>query len=91
MHARELIDWEEPKFPKVKIIYNKPKMEKLQKRKQINGMVERGHGVPLSETLDEDYSSGPAVSYSESCVHFGNADASDWTGYILVFWYLDSS
>ncbi|KAL0905016.1 hypothetical protein M5K25_027187 [Dendrobium thyrsiflorum] len=80
LHAREPINWEEPKFAKVKIIYSKPKVEKLQKRKKISGMVENKYEISLSETLDEDASSGPAISYSESCAHFGNTDASDWTG-----------
>ncbi|KAI0489155.1 hypothetical protein KFK09_028997 [Dendrobium nobile] len=80
LHAREPINWEEPKFAKVKIIYSKPKVEKLQKRKKMIGVVENKYEISLSETLEEDASSGPAISYSESCAHFGNTDAIDWTG-----------
>ncbi|XP_020688053.2 GATA transcription factor 26 [Dendrobium catenatum] len=80
LHAREPINWEEPKFAKVKIIYSKPKVEKLQKRKKMIGVVENKYEISLSETLEEDASSGPAISYSESCAHFGNTDANDWTG-----------
>lgn len=91
LHAREQINWEEPKVARLKSVYIKPKEEKLQKRKLASAIVENEYEIQVSasdqnsiRTLDEDASnrssSGPAISYSESCAHFGNADACDWTG-----------
>ncbi|KAK1262083.1 GATA transcription factor 26 [Acorus gramineus] len=67
------------------------KEPKLYKRKQWN-VIEEGEGEGearhcdqnFRKVLDEDTSnrssSGSAISCSESCAHFGSAEASDWTG-----------
>lgn len=68
---------------------NKNKEVKLVKRKQHPDSVVVGadysHG--FRKVTDEDASnrssSGSAISNSESCAHFGSADASDLTGWIL--------
>ncbi|XP_020586193.1 GATA transcription factor 26-like isoform X2 [Phalaenopsis equestris] len=90
LHAREKNEWEEPKFAKMKSISLKNKETKLLKRKKMCGIVETEYEMRFSE-LDENYartfdgnasnrsSSGSAISYSESCAHFGVADGSDWT------------
>lgn len=68
---------------------NKNKEVKLVKRKRHPDSVGVGadysHG--FRKVVDEDTSnrssSGSAVSNTESCAHFGSADASDLTGRIL--------
>ncbi|XP_068649969.1 GATA transcription factor 26-like [Aristolochia californica] len=90
LHARaDLIESEDFKGSKMKSISIKIKEQKLQKRKysDVNSEVE---GVtPLSDqsfrkVVEEDMSnrssSGSAISYSESCVHFGGTDGGEWTG-----------
>ncbi|KAI0520150.1 hypothetical protein KFK09_007621 [Dendrobium nobile] len=91
LHARELSEWEEPKVVKMKNISLKSKEHRLNKRKQMHGIVENECEMRFSE-LDQNYvrtfegnasnrsSSGSAISYSESCANFGVADASDLTG-----------
>ncbi|KAL0923295.1 hypothetical protein M5K25_007346 [Dendrobium thyrsiflorum] len=91
LHARELSEWGEPKVAKMKNISLKSKEHKLNKRKQMHGIVENECEMRFSE-LDQNYvrtfegnasnrsSSGSAISYSESCANFAVADASDLTG-----------
>ncbi|KAL0913458.1 hypothetical protein M5K25_016921 [Dendrobium thyrsiflorum] len=91
LHAREPIEWEEPKVTKMKSISFKTTEQKLQKRKHMNGIVENVRRIPFSES-DQNYirtfegdasnrsSSGSAISCSESCANFGAVDASDCTG-----------
>lgn len=91
LHAREPIEWEEPKVTKMKSISFKTTEQKLQKRKHMKGIVENVRKIPFSES-DQSYirtfegdvsnrsSSGSAISYSESCANFGAVDASDCTG-----------
>ncbi|KAK1305533.1 GATA transcription factor 26 [Acorus calamus] len=76
---------------KISKLKNMPvkKEPKLYKRKQWN-VIEEGEGEArhcdqnFRKVLDEDTSnrssSGSAISCSESCAHFGSAEASDWTG-----------
>ncbi|KAK8916771.1 GATA transcription factor 26 [Platanthera zijinensis] len=91
LHAREPINWEMPEVARAKNTSNKLKEEKLKKRKLISVMVENDYEIQFSESgqnsirnLDEDSSnrssSGPAISYSESCAYFGNNETCDWTG-----------
>ncbi|XP_068634498.1 GATA transcription factor 26-like [Aristolochia californica] len=90
LHARaDLIESEDFKSSKMKTISLKTKEQNLQKRKysDVNSEVE---GVtPLSDqsfrkVVEEDMSnrssSGSAISYSESCAHFGGTDGGEWTG-----------
>ncbi|KAI0500279.1 hypothetical protein KFK09_018491 [Dendrobium nobile] len=91
LHAREPIEWEEPKVTKMKSISFKTTEQKLQKRKHMNGIVEKVRQIPFSES-DQNYirtfegdasnrsSSGSAISCSESCANFCAVDASDCTG-----------
>lgn len=91
MHARELIpDSEEFKAARVnKSVSFKPKEQKLPKKKLMNASSEIGHEMQccdqnFKKIREEDpsnrSSSGSAISFSESCAHFGTADASDLTG-----------
>ncbi|XP_073111725.1 GATA transcription factor 27-like isoform X2 [Elaeis guineensis] len=89
MHAREPIDSEELKVPKVKSISFKSKEQKLHKKKQSVITLESEREMPYSgqnfrKIADGDpsnrSSSGSVISYSESCAHFGTTDASDMTG-----------
>lgn len=89
LHARELIDSEEYKVPKVKSISFKPKDKKPQKIKQSDYAVENEREMPYSDQnfrkivewdTSNRSSSGSATSYSESCAHFGTAEASEVTG-----------
>ncbi|KAG0453006.1 hypothetical protein HPP92_025368 [Vanilla planifolia] len=93
-HAREPIHCEEPRIAKRKCISYKTKEQKLQKRKQINDLVEYDHEILFSKpeqncllTFECDASnrssSGSATSYSESCANFNTTDASDWAGSVL--------
>ncbi|CAA6657134.1 unnamed protein product [Spirodela intermedia] len=86
LHARENIDLKDIRLPKIK-----PNEHKLHKRKQTdcNLQAEHEHEITISDenfhkALEEDTSnrssSGSAISYSESCSHFGGVDASDPTG-----------
>lgn len=86
LHARENIDLKEIRLPKIK-----PSEHKLHKRKQTdcNLQAEQEHEITVSDqnfhkALEEDTSnrssSGSAISYSESCSHFGGVDGSDPTG-----------
>ncbi|KAJ0961822.1 hypothetical protein J5N97_029650 [Dioscorea zingiberensis] len=89
MHARELPDSEELKVARVKSVSFRPKEQKLPKKKPMNGSMEIGHEMQccdqnFKKIREEDpsnrSSSGSAISFSESCVHFGTTDASDFTG-----------
>lgn len=91
LHAREPIEFEEPKVTKMRSISFKNKEHKFLKRKKMNGIVENEYGMPFSESdpnchrtfecnASNRSSSGSAISYSESCANFKAADASDWTG-----------
>ncbi|XP_008786183.2 LOW QUALITY PROTEIN: GATA transcription factor 27-like [Phoenix dactylifera] len=89
MHAREPIDSEELKVTKAKSISLKPKEQKLHKKKQSITTLGSEREIPYSDQnfrkiVDGDTSnrssSGSAISYSESCAHFGTTDASDMTG-----------
>ncbi|KAM5573102.1 GATA transcription factor 26 [Rosa sericea] len=88
LHARaEPEDYEDHRVSRMKSMsINKNKEVKLVKRKQHPDSVVVGadysHG--FRKVVDEDTSnrssSGSAVSNTESCAHFGSADASDLTG-----------
>ncbi|XP_010933571.1 GATA transcription factor 26 isoform X2 [Elaeis guineensis] len=89
MHAREPIDSEELKVTKAKSISLKSKEQKLHKKKQSITTLGSEREIPYSDQnfrkiADGDTSnrssSGSAISYSESCAHFGTTDASDMTG-----------
>ncbi|XP_072983889.1 GATA transcription factor 27-like [Typha latifolia] len=89
IHAREAIDSEEINVTKVKSISFKPKEQKLPKKKQNNAILENEREMPFCDQnfrkivegdTSNRSSSGSAISYSESCGHFGTADASDLTG-----------
>ncbi|XP_039142067.1 LOW QUALITY PROTEIN: GATA transcription factor 26-like [Dioscorea cayenensis subsp. rotundata] len=96
MHARELIpDSEEFKAARVnKSVSFKPKEQKLPKKKADNASSEIGHEMQccdqnFKKIREEDpsnrSSSGSAISFSESCAHFGTADASDLTAQSIVW------
>jgi len=103
LHARlDPDDYEEHRVTRVKTISLKKKDEKLNKRKlnydnTMDGEYTADYSQGFRKSLDEDASnrssSGSAISNSESCAQFGNADASDLTGemlnYILVNFSLD--
>lgn len=91
LHAREPINWEMPEVARARSTSNKLEEEKLRKRKLISVMVENDYEIQFSDSgqnsirnLDEDASnrssSGPEISYSESCAYFGNNETCDWTG-----------
>ncbi|XP_077244847.1 GATA transcription factor 27-like [Tasmannia lanceolata] len=89
LHARADLGSVDYKVPKVKSISIKTIEQKLHKRKHYNDNVEvkgeaRDYDQNFRKPLDEDTSnrssSGSAISYSESCAHFGSTDASDLTG-----------
>lgn len=95
LHARaELIDSENyRKICEVKLITIKNKERKLQKRELLNANAEVACEAPkfdqnFQRVFEEDTnnrsSSGSAISYSESCAHFGSIDASDLTGLDLI-------
>ncbi|KAM0934231.1 putative transcription factor C2C2-GATA family [Dioscorea sansibarensis] len=96
MHARELVpDSEELKAARVnKSVSFKPKEQKLPKKKPMNASSEIGHEMQccdqnFKKIREEDpsnrSSSGSAISFSESCAHFGTADASDLTAQSIVW------
>ncbi|KAF6152984.1 hypothetical protein GIB67_021589 [Kingdonia uniflora] len=86
LHARaEYDDFEDYKVSKTRSTFIKIKEPKLQKRKPSYNSVVVGRYTPdnyqnFRRILDEDISNrsscGSAISYSESCTQFGNADAS---------------
>ncbi|XP_073002293.1 GATA transcription factor 26 [Typha latifolia] len=90
LHAREPIDSEELKeVTRVKSFSFKPKEQKLPKKKQTNSILVRQREMPYCDQnfrkivegdTSNRSSSCSAVSYSESCAHFGTTDASDMTG-----------
>ncbi|KAG9454430.1 hypothetical protein H6P81_007334 [Aristolochia fimbriata] len=90
LHARvDLIESEDFKGPKMKTISIKTKEQKFQKRKysDVNSEVEGGtppSDLNFRKVVEEDTSnrssSGSAISYSESCAHFGGTDGGEWTG-----------
>lgn len=90
LHARlDPDDHEEHRVARMKTISLKRKDEKLNKRKlnydnTIDGEYTADYNQGFRKNLDEDASnrssSGSAISNSESCAQFGNADASDLTG-----------
>uniref|UniRef100_A0A1D1Y7R6 GATA transcription factor 26 n=1 Tax=Anthurium amnicola TaxID=1678845 RepID=A0A1D1Y7R6_9ARAE len=86
LHIREPIDAEELKVPMIK-----PKEQKLHKKRQREYNIEAEQKQEIMDSdcsfwkvLEEDTNnrstSGSAISYSESCSHFGGTDASDLTG-----------
>ncbi|XP_077235170.1 GATA transcription factor 26-like isoform X2 [Tasmannia lanceolata] len=86
LHARaDFLESELYQVPKVRSISIKTKEQKLYKRKPCNDNVEVEGEAPVCDqnfkkVLDEDTSnrssSGSAISYSESCAHFGSTDPS---------------
>ncbi|XP_058084800.1 GATA transcription factor 27-like [Magnolia sinica] len=90
LHARgDIVDSRDYKITKVKSISIKIKEPKPHKRKHFDDNAEVEGEAPNSgqnfrRALEEDTSnrssSGSAISYSESCGHFGSTDASDITG-----------
>lgn len=88
-HVRDNFDSEDFKASKAKTICFKSKELKSHKKKQNIGVMKIEHDIPYSGqnfrkifegAASNRSSSGSAVSYSESCAHFGTTDASDLTG-----------
>lgn len=89
LRTRENMDSEDFEVSKVRNVYFKPRELKSHKKKQRSGVMEFEHEIPYSgqnyrKIFEGDASnrssSGSAISYSESCAHFGTTDASDLTG-----------
>ncbi|KAL2926678.1 GATA transcription factor 26 [Bienertia sinuspersici] len=90
LHARsEPDEYEDHRVARVKTISLKKRDDKLSKRKinyenSIDGEFTPDYSQGFQKNIDEDMSnrssSGSAISNSESCAQFGNADASELTG-----------
>lgn len=95
LHAREALDSDELKAPKIKFF--SAKEQKLQKKnsKVLQNECEmQYYDQNFYKIFEGDRSnrssSGSAISVSDSCMHFGNTDASDITGYFPLWFILKS-
>ncbi|XP_078439769.1 GATA transcription factor 26 isoform X2 [Wolffia australiana] len=89
LHARENVDLKEIKVPKAKAtdqkLHKRKQAEFLELRVEVEGegevvVTDQNFHRALEEDTSNRSSSGSAISYSESCSHFGGADGSEPAG-----------